>query len=673
MFKGLKSGFKNLVGKAKTGLTNLAQGTSKFSAFQAKPTGGFPAYKDTRLGKTTAAIGGGFKSLATGTSKLSAFPAKPGGGFPSFGETKLGQIAQGKSALSAFKQLVLGQQTKGGALLSGAKNFAKEAFKQGAIGIGAPGVNVFGGQPEAQAEQPEQQVQSQFGETAPVGTEGGADYATPEAAAKGITTALDASGTPTLGDTIKKTHEALKSGGGVAPIDTSAGMAGAGAALKETEAGLLGPTFSAAGQSFIDSAEMGEDEGFDGIQKLQDEFMAQQQTSLVDDYKAMLAESGVKELDTKLMNLGNVIEGSEDDIRTEVEKAGGFATDSQVMALTSVRNKSLIKTYNNLLETRNQQMKYIDTMMGLAKEDKAAANQRFAMQMNFEEKKLAYKQKAQDNAKEAMNNVVRAKGYEGLLAMTGGDPRYIAKAERILGLSSGGLQGLATYQKPLTEMEKLDIDYKRAQINKLAQPDTQVVDENGRKFLINSQTGEIIRAYDDMLGGLASGAISAASATLQDKIGLIDTLSTHKGLKSSVGPTGIFGRGGLTRLSQALSGKRQEFIGGVEQLVSQDTLNKLLDLKKEGGTLGALSDQERIMLASAATKIGTWRKTDKNGNVVGYRVNERAFKTELDRIGNLSKKAYVESGADPSSIGLQQLPDGRWYTVDSNGNYVTFP
>src|SRR3990167_5738454 len=98
---------------------------------------------------------GAVKNIAQGKSKFSAFQAKPTGGFPSFGETKLGQIAQGKSALSAFKQPVIGQQTKGGALLSGAKNFAKEAFRQGAIGIGAPGVNVFGGGagPEAQAEQ----------------------------------------------------------------------------------------------------------------------------------------------------------------------------------------------------------------------------------------------------------------------------------------------------------------------------------------------------------------------------------------------------------------------------------------------------------------------------------------------------------------------------------------
>ena len=72
-------------------------------------------------------------------------------------------------------------------------------------------------------------------------------------------------------------------------------------------------------------------------------------------------------------------------------------------------------------------------------------------------------------------------------------------------------------------------------------------------------------------------------------------------------------------------------------------------------------------------KIGTWRKTGKGGNVVGYSANEKSFKTELDRIGNLAKKAYVESGADPMSIGLKQLPDGKWYTIDSKGNYVTFP
>lgn len=53
--------------------------------------------------------------------------------------------------------------------------------------------------------------------------------------------------------------------------------------------------------------------------------------------------------------------GSEDDLRTEITKAGGFATQSQILGLTNARNRQLIKNYNTLLDTRNAKEKYLQT------------------------------------------------------------------------------------------------------------------------------------------------------------------------------------------------------------------------------------------------------------------------------------------------------------------------
>jgi len=66
-----------------------------------------------------------------------------------------------------------------------------------------------------------------------------------------------------------------------------------------------------------------------------------QRESLTEEYERLTEESGIDKLDTELMNMKNIIEGTEDDIRAEVTKAGGFATDSQVMAMTNSRNDSL--------------------------------------------------------------------------------------------------------------------------------------------------------------------------------------------------------------------------------------------------------------------------------------------------------------------------------------------
>ena len=44
------------------------------------------------------------------------------------------------------------------------------------------------------------------------------------------------------------------------------------------------------------------------------------QTSFVDTYKSLLADSGIPALDTKLLNISNIMKGTEDDIRTKKTK-----------------------------------------------------------------------------------------------------------------------------------------------------------------------------------------------------------------------------------------------------------------------------------------------------------------------------------------------------------------
>src|SRR3990167_4696468 len=125
-------------------------------------------------------------------------------------------------------------------------------------------------------------------------------------------------------------------------------------------------------------------------------YMSQQEqrTSLVDEYSKLLKTSGIEAIDMDLINMKNVIEGTEDDIRTEITKAGGIATDSQVIALSNARNKQLIKNYNTLLETRNSKERYLDTVMNLTQQDRQEADRIFETQMNFGFKKsyrpLAY-------------------------------------------------------------------------------------------------------------------------------------------------------------------------------------------------------------------------------------------------------------------------------------------
>lgn len=110
---------------------------------------------------------------------------------------------------------------------------------------------------------------------------------------------------------------------------------------------------------------------------------------------------------------------------------------------------------------------------------------------------------------------------------------------------------------------------------------------------------------------------------------------THPGLNSAVGAT-PFGR--IAAID--VLGAKDDFIGSVQQLVSQETIDTLVNLKARGGTLGALSDQERVMLSNAATKIGGWAMTDPDTlKVTGYDIDEASFKEELTLLKNLTVRA----------------------------------
>ena len=186
---------------------------------------------------------------------------------------------------------------------------------------------------------------------------------------------------------------------------------------------------------------------FQGLQKMAQEYFSpqNQRTSLVEEYQKLLKTSGIEALDTELINERNIIEGTEDDIRNEITASGGFATNSQVLALTNARNKQLIKNYNTLLETRNAKGQYLDKMLTLSVQDRQEADQRFDQMMNIGFKMQEYRDRMQTNAVDAYQNIADKVGYDALYnqAIASGDPKAVSIIERTLGMNPGGLAQLA--------------------------------------------------------------------------------------------------------------------------------------------------------------------------------------------------------------------------------------
>lgn len=238
---------------------------------------------------------------------------------------------------------------------------------------------------------------------------------------------------------------------GPAPQDKGAAMSGIASALpKQGNTAVADEVLAAnkAHQDYIDTYTKSQESG-------------EQNKSLTETYKQLSKDLGIETLNTQLMNMKNVIDGTEDDIRNEVTKAGGFATDSQVLAMSNARNKTMIKNYNNLLETRNNAQQNLTTMIGLASQDRAFASEQIDKQLNFKEKEMEFAQKAVTNAQTALKNTADAIGWAGVLkhALATGDPTAVQRIESTMG-TGFDLHAAATHVS-------LDDQLKQAQLSNI--------------------------------------------------------------------------------------------------------------------------------------------------------------------------------------------------------------
>jgi hypothetical protein len=201
----------------------------------------------------------------------------------------------------------------------------------------------------------------------------------------------------------------------------------------------------------------------------------------------------------------------------------------------------------------------------------------------------------------------------------------------------------------------------------LSTPSTDVVKlDNGNTVVIDKRTGNIIK---NLGGGAETGGTigQLAQAQVTQNIMEIDALKNARGINKAVGPT-FLGRWTPFK-ADVMTGDVSSFIAGVEQVTSNLSLESLIQAKSRGATFGALSDSELKMLASSASKIGTWRKKDDAGNVVGYSASEKDMKKELDRISNFAKKDYILRGGDITTLeNVKQTPDGKIWTINSDGS-----
>lgn len=185
-------------------------------------------------------------------------------------------------------------------------------------------------------------------------------------------------------------------------------------------------------------------------------------STLMDDYKSLYHESGLDSINAELIHADTVINGTEDDIRNEIQTAGGFGTESQVQAMTLARNKPLLARYNQLAQMKTDATNQLNAMMSLDGQDKQMAQARVNTQIDTLYKRADLVMSMQNAARTQATQLISMVGADGLYAALKNDPAKLAYVEQQVGGSTGWMAQAATQA---AQSRSLDIAQKQASID----------------------------------------------------------------------------------------------------------------------------------------------------------------------------------------------------------------
>jgi predicted secreted protein len=353
--------------------------------------------------------------------------------------------------------------------------------------------------------------------------------------------------------------------------------------------------------------------------------------SYVEEYKSMFGDLGISGINEKLLNLDNIIEGTEDDIRAEVTAVGGFATDSQVLALAQARNKQNIKDYNNLLETKKYAMQQLDTMMQLTMEDRKAAEADFDRKINFAFKVEEFTQKATENAKSGLRWVIENGGGSEIL----NNPYETSLAEKTLGVGTGGLAKLISAQtKDYSAGIIGEYQFAKEQGYKGSFTQYQNEDTNRKVTVAKAGVPTTLPTTQD----LNSKETSEALGTVNDITNILDNPNFNT----------AFGVQGLVK---TLLPNTPEYALGAQVQQVKDKLSLAARGKLKGQ--GQVSNFEGLMLSNAQTALRTG-------------MNPVDAKQEFINI----QGALTTSTGGSAKVQIKE-PNGAVHTVMSNSREIT--
>lgn len=384
----------------------------------------------------------------------------------------------------------------------------------------------------------------------------------------------------------EQAHAIATASGGPAPQNAGVGMSVANNAIKTA----TGPDTSGVNNFLATNKEA------DPIRQILAQVAEIQNSqknssTLLEDYKALYANSNLDNINAELIHADTVINGTEQDIRNEIQTAGGMGTESQIQAMTLARNKPLLQRYNQLAQMKTDATNQLNTMMSLDGQDKQMAQQRVNTQIDTLYKSADLVMSMQNAARTQATQLMSMVGADGLYAALKSDPNKLAYVEQQVGGSTGWMAQAATQA---AQSRSLDVQMKQANI---AQSNAAVANSYSNIAKNNAD--------------IANEAVAKANALTAHAASADNTLTAVNTALKQVNPLSSGTVGGYSTLIPGSPSKNLEStLKTVQSALALDQLQQLKANAPNGASgLGAASDREGDWLASNVANLDVGQST----------------------------------------------------------------
>lgn len=170
-------------------------------------------------------------------------------------------------------------------------------------------------------------------------------------------------------------------------------------------------------------------------------------------------------LNVQMMNLKNIMNGTSEDIRNEITAANGFATESQVTAMATARNNTLLKQANLLQNQIDTATRAVSNDQNLLTEERQIATDTFNQNATIYNSAQTLQTQHLKSATDGLNTLISAVGISGLVnGLLNADPTgaTLSNAAKLMGTTPGALWQAA---KTDYSNKQLEIKQKQASIN----------------------------------------------------------------------------------------------------------------------------------------------------------------------------------------------------------------